>query len=171
MKRTVRARKAFVVRPGETANIPISYQRPNKDSAPYEDRDYLFEPQCAVHLGEQGGVFAHLVDASFSFVQVHNATVHPVDVPRRTRLGTVVEYNQQGCYLATPDEAAAVKPTKCWLSRRSMRNWKAKIAKAATIAAYAAASIGSGLNPSASTTSPSTGGTELDYTCKNGVNI
>ena len=172
IKRTVRVRKAFVIPPSQTVNVPITYQRPGGNFLLSEDRDYLFEPQCSHHLGDQGGVYAHLADFIFSFVQVHNASSCPVELPRRARLGTLVEYNQQECYLATSDEAATVRPTHSWKSKRSLTNWRNKMVKAAAVAAYAVASLGAQAPVNNSSASiPVNIDLSLEYTCINGVII
>ena len=38
-----------------------------------------------------------------NFVQAYNATAIPVTIPRRTKLRSVVEYNQERCYFADPN--------------------------------------------------------------------
>ena len=57
-------------------------------------------------LGLNGGAFIYMVDASLSFVNVYNASYTPVVLPRRTRLGEVLENRHKGCYTAAPDMAA-----------------------------------------------------------------
>ena len=92
IKRTVKSRSALTLAPHSVTNIPVSYH------ALPDDRDFLFEPELTKDLGQAGGVFAHVVDASMTFVRARNATGSPVLLPKHTRLGTVVEYAVDGCY-------------------------------------------------------------------------
>ena len=184
IKRTIRSQKAFTVLPGEVARVPVIFhgELPN-------DRDFLFEPQCSEYLGHDGGVFAHIVDSSLSFIQVRNSTESPVTLPRRGRLGSVVEYNQQGCYQTTVDESP--KAACGWMSQRTIKkSWKAKLAKAAAVVASAYAVTTGGSSPStgsgSSRLSTNTGFVSasvtaitgipqidlaLEYVCPNGVTI
>lgn len=95
VKRTVRTKSAITLPPKSVLNVSISYA-----STLPEDRDFLFEPElpASYNLGTDGGVFAHVVDSSMTFVQARNSTEAPVTLPRRTRVGTVVEYSADGCY-------------------------------------------------------------------------
>lgn len=175
VKRTIRTQKTFTVQPGELAHVPVTFRGDLPD-----DRDFLFEPQCAEHLGHDGGVFVHIVDASLSFVQVHNTTDSQVILPRRARLDSMVEYNQQGCYMASPD--LAPKAACGWMSdAATKRSWKAKLAAAATVtAAYAVTTTDissvAGNSVTSSTIDESISSmfipqidTNLEHVCPNGV--
>ena len=186
LKRTIRTQKAFTVYPGQTAEVPVAY----KGGLP-EDRDFLFEPHCSEYLGHDGGVFAHIVDASLHFVQVRNTSTRPVTLPRRGRLGTVVEYSQQGCYMVSPEEAP--KAACGWMSPvATKRSWKRQLANAATAVAVAAAYlVNAGTSPPADssgissvpplasdvklpppvTSSTSAIDPKLEHVCPNGVTI
>lgn len=118
IKRTIRTRRAFTVLPGQVAEVPVTYHGTLPD-----DRDFLFEPQCNYELGHDGGVYAHVVDAGLAMVMVSNTTDQPVTLERRTRLGTVTEYNQAGCYLAMPEEAT--KAAGGWMNGRSWKKYLA----------------------------------------------
>ena len=125
VKRTIRARAGTVLAPNSVTRVPVTYHGQIPD-----DRDFLFEPQLAnVNLGDAGGVFAHVVDSNFSFVQVHNTSTLPVTLPRRVRLGSVVEYNQDGCYHVD------VHPVSASTGWRSWKSKGLKVAKAAIMAA------------------------------------
>ena len=137
LKRTVRTKGEVVVPAGATINVPVTYHGQLPD-----DRDFLFEPQCRRHLGEDGGVFAHIVDASLSHVMVRNTTGLPVHLRSRDRLGTVAEYNQQACYSLTPD--AGFLATGGYLNKKSTKSWKKRLGMVAAAAAYAV-SVASGL--------------------------
>ena len=131
-KRTVRSKGTVVIPAMSTVSVPVTY----RGTIP-EDRDFLFEPQCKQDLGHDGGVYAHVVDSSLSFVQLSNATNRPAQITRRTRLGSVIEFGEEGCYLAEPE--AAPLAAGGWISRRPKQSWKSRIAKALmTVAATAA---------------------------------
>ena len=98
LQRVIKTHHACTVAPNTVMDIPIVYH----GTIP-EDRDYLFEPQSSYKLGHEGGVYAHIVDASMSFVKVKNATPCPVKLSKHARLGTIVEYNGHGCYMVSPD--------------------------------------------------------------------
>ena len=93
-KRTVRFKFSSVLSPNVTTNIPVNYH-----GQIIVDRDFLFESRFNQHLGNDGGVYAHIVDEFFNFVQIHNVTASPVTIPRRIKLKSIIEYNQKGCYL------------------------------------------------------------------------
>lgn len=93
VRRVVKAKSAITLEPNSITNVPVSYHGTLPD-----DRDFLFEPELPINLGYQGGVFAHVVDTAMTFVQAKNATSAPVVLPRHVRLGTVVEYEANGCY-------------------------------------------------------------------------
>ena len=118
-KRTIKAKNAVMVPPRSTIDVPVIYN----GSIP-QDRDFLFEPGCQQDLGVNGGVFAHLVDSSLSFVQVYNATDAPVKLQRKCRLGSMVEYSQDGAYLASPVDA--------FLAAGSTKSWSGNLAKGIT---------------------------------------
>ena len=137
LKRTIRAKGSVIVPAKTTVDVPVSYYGNLPD-----DRDFLFEPQCAEYLGDDGGVFAHIVDAELDHVMIRNTTDYAVQLPKRARLGSVVEFNQQGCYNLTPD--AGFLATGGWTNRRS-RSWKSKLGMVAAAAAYVV-SVGTGLS-------------------------
>ena len=68
---------------------------------------------------------------------VRNATRHVVQIPRRARLGSVVEYNQQGCYNLTPDAGFLATSGPMSMNQRgARRSWKSKLGTVAAVAAY-----------------------------------
>ena len=95
IQRVVKSKSTITLPPKSVMNVPVSYASTLPD-----DRDFLFEPQlpASYDLGLDGGIFAHVVDSTMTFVQARNSTEAPVVLPRRTRLGTVVEYSADGCY-------------------------------------------------------------------------
>ena len=94
-----------------------------------QDRDLLFEPKCSLQLGHAGGVYAHVVDASFYEVHVRNDTDQDVIIPRRARLGMLGEYDQDGCFPIGAHHAD--------LAATGWRNWKTKLAREVVTAATA----------------------------------
>ena len=127
-KRTIKAKNAIMIPPRMTMEVPVV----NNGSIP-NDRDFLFEPECQQDLGVNGGVFAHLVDSSFSFVQVYNATDLPIRLPRKSRLGSMVEYSQDGAYLASHEDT--------YLAVGNTKSWKKNLAKGITTLAVACAGM------------------------------
>ena len=112
-KRTIKSKSAIMVPPRTTIQVPVAY----RGDIP-GDRDFLFEPECSQDFGADGGVFAHIVDSSLSFVQVYNASNVPVRLPRKARLGSLVEFEQDGAYMVSSDQAhLAAGNTSTWKSR------------------------------------------------------
>lgn len=144
--RTIRAKGTVTIPAMSTASVPVSYQG---DTLP-TDRDFLFEPQYKGDLGFDGGVFAHVVDSSISFVQLRNATDKPAQISRRTRLGNIVEYNQAGAYLVSPEDASLAAGG--WLTRKPRQSWKSRVARGIAAMATAVAMTGtSSSSPSVDT--------------------
>ena len=98
VKRTVRAQANAVIPAHSCSAIPIKIR-----GRKLPDRDLMFNPGHIERLGKEGGVFAHIVDANFSIVQVRNTTDEPVTIKRSERLGTLAEYEEEGCYLASSE--------------------------------------------------------------------
>ena len=124
VKRAVKSASRTILPPRATTQVPVAYA----GSLP-QDRDLLFEPQCSLPLGHAGGVYAHIVDASFRTVHVRNDTDKPVVVPRKARLGTLGEYEQDGCFPIGAHHAD--------LAASGWRNWKTKLARDVITAATA----------------------------------
>ena len=95
-KRTVRFKTFIVLLPGVPINVPVNYY----GQIPV-DRDFFFEPQFnfSYHLGNNGKMFVYIVDVFLNFVQIYNATILFVTIPKRTKLNSVIEYNQEKCFL------------------------------------------------------------------------
>ena len=127
-KRTIRATSSMTIAPGATTEVPVAY----KGAIP-EDRDFLFEPDCPQDFGPTGGVFAHVTDSTISMVQVYNATAAPVRIPRKTRLGALFEYEQDGAFL--------VEASKAPLAAGNVKSWKANLATGILAAAAAFAGM------------------------------
>lgn len=170
VRRTVRSKGTVTIPALSVASVPVTY----RGSLP-DDRDLLFEPQCKQDLGYDGGVYAHVVDSSLSFVQLRNSSARPVQITRRTRIGTVTEFNEEGCFLATPE--AAPLATGGWMSRRPKQSWKSRIAKGLlAVAAGAAYMEGNSLlehgNPTPSVfTASTTVDPSLEHVLPNGITV
>ena len=128
IKRTVKSAGKVTLAPRATAQVPVAYSGKLPD-----DRDLLFEPQCALPLGHAGGVYAHMVDSSFQAVQVRNDTDRPVVIPRKARLGVLGEYEQDGYFPIGAHHAD--------LAATGWRNWKTKLARDVITVATAMTSI------------------------------
>ena len=74
------------------------------------DRDLLFEPDCRL-----ADAYTSIVDHQLSSIELRNSSDKAVVIPRHTRLGRIVEYEADGCFLANPDLLrAGSKPTN-WI--------------------------------------------------------
>ena len=98
IKRIIRVKNIVIVSIKITINVSMSY---NEDLS--IDRDFLFESQCAKYLNDDDDVLAHIVDAEFHHVMIKNIINHVVQLSKRTRLDSIVEFNQQKCYNFTSD--------------------------------------------------------------------
>ena len=73
------------------------------------DREFIFEP--AQH--DSLSVCAHVVDNTMSEIVVRNDSDQPIILPKRTKLGKIVEYEAGGCYAVDPDvRDLAYRPAK-----------------------------------------------------------
>ena len=110
VKRVIKAKARLTVPARSTTSIQVAYS-----GVLPSDRDMLFEPACQLPLGVAGGIYAHIVDAQFSQVQVTNDTDFEVVVPRKARLGTVEELESDGCFMVEAHHAGlAVGSPKSW---------------------------------------------------------
>ena len=108
----VLAKELVTVPPNSVTPVPIQLKK--KAYLP-PNQDFLFQPvPQGLNLGQQGGPRAHIVDSNFAFVEVQNATDRPVVIPRRARLRSVTDYEEEGCYAIGTHEAylaAGAAPT------------------------------------------------------------
>lgn len=102
IKRVVMSATAVTVPPHSNLFVSAVIRGKSKD---LPDRDFVFNATHDQRLGHEGGIFSHIVDANFSCVQIRNTTDDSVFIPRRCRLGLLQEYEDEGCYLASPDDA------------------------------------------------------------------
>ena len=114
--RIVLAEKLFTVPANSITAVPI--QLKGSSQLPRE-RDFIFQPvRQKLNLGTRGGPRAHIVDSNFSFVEVQNATNHPVIIPCKARLGCVLDYEEEGCYAINAEEAHLAAGAKWPSSQR-----------------------------------------------------
>lgn len=79
-------------------------------------QDFSFNPEYngnTEKLRQNGAIYAYIVDSNMSRVQVRNDSDVPVVIPRHSRIGTVHDYDEEGCYMIDSDShglAAAWKP-------------------------------------------------------------
>ena len=73
-----------------------------------EDRDFLFEPTVQGNLT----MYAHLVDHGMSSILVRNDSDLPVQVPSKTRLGSVTEMDYDNCFKVDVDADFAAVPSQ-----------------------------------------------------------
>ena len=70
------------------------------------DQDFVFQPiSQGLNLGLQGSPRGHIIDTGFAFIEVQNATDRLVVIPRKTRLGNVLDYEEERCYVIDAKEA------------------------------------------------------------------
>ena len=100
--RTVLANKLVAVPAHSVAAVPIRLKGVSQLAS---DQDFLFQPVLqGLNLGPQRGPRAHIIDTNFTFVEVQNATNRTVVIPRKARLGKVLDYKEEGCYAVDASE-------------------------------------------------------------------
>ena len=67
------------------------------------DRNFLFELQCAEYLNDDDDVLIHIIDVEFHHVMIRNIINYVVQLSKRIRLDSIIEFNQQECYNFTFD--------------------------------------------------------------------
>lgn len=91
---SIKSSNNITIPPHTYMMIPIQqHELPN-------NRDLLFEPLSA---SDGLAIYAHIVDCHMAVVQARNDSGSPITLRQDTLLGTVVEYEVDGCYLAHPD--------------------------------------------------------------------
>ena len=132
IQKTIFSEKRMIIPAHSRKSLPVRGPKGRSLDLP-QDRDLLFEPGPK----QKVSVFAHIVDHTMSAIYVQNDTDSDVTIPRNTRLGDVVEYEADGCFLATPEDInLAAKPPKSQAKSGWLRQaWKATLAAAITSAA------------------------------------
>ena len=87
----VYSQKKLAIPPRSKAKIPVRIKKPEMLPT---DRDLLFEPREA----DSYELYAHLVDANLSEVQVVNDSAQTVTIPRHTRLGILSDTDYTTAY-------------------------------------------------------------------------
>ena len=88
VKRTMKSLSKTILPPRTTISMSITYAGGKLS----ENRDLLFEPQCALSLDLADEVYAHMVDVSFHAVQIRNDIDQAIVIPRKARLEVLDEY-------------------------------------------------------------------------------
>ena len=125
IRRVVHSKEEITIPAKSVAKVP-TYLKGKKLP---DNRDYLFEPNQAeltAAFGRVGGFYTHICDCNISFVQVKNDLPIPVALPKRARLGTLTEYEEEGCYQVEAEyhEAAIVINVKehyAWLGEADQK--------------------------------------------------
>ena len=94
IKRTIKSLNKIILSPRITMLMSITYA----DDKLSEDRDLLFEPQCALSLDLAGEVYIHMIDISFHAVQIRNDIDQTIVISRKARLKVLDEYEQNKCF-------------------------------------------------------------------------
>jgi hypothetical protein len=133
VERKLRSQKQVTIPPHTVMAVPVKYRGkvlPN-------DRDYSFLPRSDIALGSSGGFFAHIVDANVAAVQVRNASNRAFVVPKNLMVGALQDYDEDGCYLAHPEDAhLAVTPSQGWSKRLKQAAKHAAVVGLAAVAAF-----------------------------------
>ena len=103
VKRIIRNQKFFTMLFDELIKISIIFHDDLSN-----DKNFLFEFQCSTYLNQNENVFAHIIDSNLFFIQIHNITIESITLIKRTRLKSIMKYNQQKCYQITMNEAFKV---------------------------------------------------------------
>ena len=83
--------------------VPIQLKLPKQLP---QEQDFLFQPIAQrLNLGPQSSPRAHIVDFKLAVVEVQNATDCPVIIPRKKRLGKIINYEEEDCYAVSVEEA------------------------------------------------------------------
>ena len=98
VNRVVRASTKIVVPAHSSTMVPVRLRGDNNELP--KGRDYMFLPyqQTSSRFGVEGGVLSHITDANMCAVQVNNTLDTSVTIGKNSRLGTVHDYEEEGCY-------------------------------------------------------------------------
>ena len=107
IERVVRIGSNTILPPRSKATVAVSYT-----TIP-EERDFLFEPAKNFPVA----LYAHLVDASTKCIVAENESDLPVTLPKRQRVGRIVEFEQDlECFLTkvSNEGLAKLSPRSTW---------------------------------------------------------
>ena len=99
VNRTIRS-QADVLVPIHTC-MPIFIKL--RDSKLPNDRDMMFNSSHIERLRKKNKSFSHIVNANFCAIQVRNATDTFIVITRNERLNTLIDYEEEKCYLASSE--------------------------------------------------------------------
>ena len=94
VKRTMKSLSKTILPPRITMLVSIAYA----DGKLSENRNLLFESQCALSLGLADEVYAHMIDVSFHVIQIRNDIDQTIVISRKARLEVLDEYEQNECF-------------------------------------------------------------------------
>ena len=116
VKRTMKSSTRMILSPRITMFVFVVYV----DELSI-DRDLLFEPSYALSFDYIEKVYTHIVDASLKTVQIKNDIDLFVIIPRKARLNTLEEYEQNDFF--------SIEAHHSDLAVTEFRNWKFKLAR------------------------------------------
>ena len=111
INRSVLAQTLTTIPPNTTMALPIKMRGKTIPS----DRDYSFHPSSNRTLGPEGGLFSHITNSQFAAIQVRNTSNKPVILPKNMKVGTLVDYEEEGCYnVEEENRHLAIKSAPNW---------------------------------------------------------
>lgn len=90
----VKATNITIILSNSVASVPVFMN----EKTPAENKTYLFIPVEQRKLRDHGSTYVHITNCNFLFVYVRNATNKPVKILSNTRIKTLSEYSEEGCY-------------------------------------------------------------------------
>ena len=123
IKRIVRIKFITQISLKSTTRVSVSYHESIS-----ENRNFLFESQYTQNLEIDDEIYAHVVDNSLFFILVSNNLNKSISFSRRVKLSSVIEYNQDECYITSANEEYLVKRSnwKFNLIVATMRVWRSR---------------------------------------------
>ena len=103
MQRKVQSLKRIIVPAHTITTMPIKLR--SKQSLD-NNKSYIFTPSyngATEALLNKGGIYNHLVDSNFSFVNVRNDSNTDVIIPRHTFIGYIESFQELECYPIDPE--------------------------------------------------------------------
>ena len=171
VNRAVRADKQLTLPPRSVTLVPTKLRG---QPLPL-DRDYSFHPKAGIPLemGLEGGFSSAVTDANVAAVEARNASESPVVLPKGFLMGYVKDFDEQGCYAASPDEvpfATKTPKSDAWF-KKAMKTSVGALAgfTAGSTMLSTNTSVGSALSESTSSISPNS--VNLERTITSGVTI
>ena len=108
IQRTVFSGERTVIPPHTRQSIPVHGPKGKPLDLP-QDWDLLFEPGYT----QKVSVYAHIVSSTMKSIYVQNNSDQDVVLPCNIKIGEVLEYKADGCFLASSDDVElATRPAK-----------------------------------------------------------